>query len=105
MNVKVLSIEPSSDLKNFQVTAFIGTEPHQFTMTVETDTIAGEKFQIVKGDKHFCQIFRFNQNAAIALYKLVSKVNQGQGIELPVELENASQEIERISFEKAVILQ
>ena len=107
MNVKVLSIKPSRNSENFQVTAYIiGTERHEFTMTVETDTIAGEKINLIKGDKNFCHIFRFNQNVAIALYELVSKVNRGQSVELPAEIGNfAALEIERLSFEKAALAQ
>lgn len=104
MNVKVLSIE-RRDSENFQVTACIGTERHQFTMTVETDTIAGQKINLIKADKHFCQIFKFNQDVAIALYELISKFNRGQSVELPAEIGNlATQEIERLSFEKAVVV-
>ena len=105
MNVTVFSIQPSStNSENFHVAASIGTEQHQFTMTVETNTIAGEKIPVIKGDKHFCQMFRFNQDVAIALYKLVSKVNQGQSVELPLQLENAaSQESTRQNFEKAAV--
>jgi hypothetical protein len=105
MNIKIFSIQPSStNSENFHVAASIGTEQHQFTMTVETNTIAGEKIPVIKGDKHFCEIFRYSQNVAIALYKLVSKVNQGQSVELPLQLENvAPQEIERKNFEKATV--
>lgn len=103
MNVKVLSIE-RRDSEKFQATACIGTEQHEFTMTVETDTIAGEKINLIKGDKHFCHIFRFNQNIAVALYELVSKVNRGQSVKLPAEIGNfTALEIERLSFEKAAV--
>lgn len=100
MNVKVLSIQPSNNLENrFHLTASIGTERHQFTMTAETDTIAGEEIKLIKGDKHFCQTFKFNQDLAISLYELVSKVNRGEPVELPAEIENFTyREVERLSF-------
>ena len=105
MNVTVFSIQPSStNSEKIHVAASIGTKQHQFTMTVETNTIAGAKIPVIKGDKHFCETFRFNQNVAIALYKLVSKVNQGQSLELPLQLENfASQEVERSNLPKATV--
>jgi len=77
----------------------IGADWYEFLMTVVTDTIAGEKIKIIKGDKSFCQTFRFNQELAVKLYKMVSEFNQGQIIKLPTEIGIfVNSNIERVSF-------
>ncbi|MBO1346858.1 MAG: hypothetical protein EBE86_005415 [Hormoscilla sp. GUM202] len=103
MKVKVISIELAPELGKFNVLGSIGSECHQWTMTVETETIADRQIQVIKGDKHFCNTFRFNQKIAIELYHILSKFNKGQPVELPVEIGEFSQvEVERVSFQKAV---
>ncbi|NEP83036.1 MAG: hypothetical protein F6K39_35795 [Okeania sp. SIO3B3] len=99
MNVKVISIKPTNESKKFLLEMLIGKDSHQFLMTAVTDTIAGEKIQVIKGDKSFGQTFRFNQELAVKLYKMVSEFNRGQFVKLPVEIGDFSKnEIERVSF-------
>ncbi|MDY7007581.1 MAG: hypothetical protein SWX82_27520 [Cyanobacteriota bacterium] len=71
MNVKVISIKPTNESNKFlleiHLEIHIGKDWHQFMMTAVTDTIAGEKIQVIKGDKYFCHTFRFNQELAVKL--------------------------------------
>jgi hypothetical protein len=86
MNVKVLSINPAKEIRTFDVVVLIGVEQHQFTMTVETDIIAHQEIQVTNGDEHFLKTFKFNQRVALGISKLVSKVYNGQAVELPADI-------------------
>lgn len=99
MNAKVISIKPTNQSNKFLLEMHIGTDWHQFLMAAVADTIAGEKIQVIKGDKSFCQTFQFNQELAVKLYKMVSEFNRGQFVKLPAEIGDFSEsEIERVSF-------
>ena len=99
MNVKVISIKPTNQSNKCLLEMHIGTDWHQFMMTAVADTIAGEKIQVIKGDKSFCDTFRFNQELGVKLYKMVSEFNRGKPVELPTEIGDFSEdEIERVSF-------
>ena len=103
MNIKVLSIEPASELGTFNMIVLLDRDRHQFTMTAETATASGQTIPLIKGDSHFCKTFRWNQEASVKLYKLVSQFNQGDSLEFPINLGNFEFiEIERLSFKKEV---
>ena len=78
--MNVISIELAPDKGKFNVLGSIGSECHRPLMTVETETIADRQIQVIKGDKHFCNTFRFNHKIAIELYDLLSKFNNGQPV-------------------------
>ncbi|MUG99723.1 hypothetical protein F7734_48560 [Scytonema sp. UIC 10036] len=86
MNVKVLSIEPTQEFKTFYVTVVIGEDICQFTMTVETDTIANQNIQILNSDENFLKTFQFNQKLAADISNLVFLVYNHQPIKLPVDM-------------------
>lgn len=101
MNVKLLSIESAKELGKFNLSVQLGTEENQFTMMVESDTIAGESFEVIKGDEEFHCLFKFNQEIAVKLYKLLAKFKDGEALELPVDLGNFSrQEVTRVPFDE-----
>ena len=89
MNVKVLSIEPKKEIGTFDVVVLIDREHHHFTITILTDIIAGREVQVTNGDKHFSQMFKFDQMIALKISKLVSKVYNNQAIELPIDVDES----------------
>lgn len=98
MNVTVLSLESAAEIGKFKVIVLIGTEQYQFTMTREENLIDGTKIPLIKGDKNFGHIFRYNQEVAVNLYKLVSQFIHNQKIEFPAQIGYFSKrEIERVS--------
>ncbi|MEG4342191.1 hypothetical protein QUB70_02715 [Microcoleus sp. A003_D6] len=86
MNIKVLSIEPASELGTFNTIVLLDREQHQFTMTAETAKVSGQTIPLIKGDRHFCKIFRWNPVASVKLYKLVSQFKRGESLEFPINL-------------------
>ncbi|OCQ91106.1 hypothetical protein BCD67_22050 [Oscillatoriales cyanobacterium USR001] len=86
MNIKVLSIEPANELGTFNMIVLLDREQHHFTMTAETATASGQTLPLIKGDRHFCKTFRWNQEANVKLYKLLSQFNQGDSIEFPISI-------------------
>ena len=86
MKTQVISIEPAVTNLSFNVIVSIGNDRHQFTLRVETNTVANQKIQGIRGDEHFLSVFRFNQNLGVEIYKLVSKAYEGQTLALPAEI-------------------
>lgn len=86
MNVKVLAIEPAKELRTFYVTVLIGEDKHQFTMTVQLDTIANQEIQIINSDQQFLKTFKFNQVLAADISKLVFRVYNNQAVKLPADM-------------------
>ena len=86
MRAQVISIEPTSQSSQFQVAVAIANEKHLFTLTVETLAVASEKIQGIKGDRHFLEVFRFNQNLALEIHKLVLRVHNGETANLPADI-------------------
>ncbi|MEG4456787.1 hypothetical protein [Microcoleus sp. N9_A1] len=103
MNITVLSIEPASELGTFNTIVLLDREQHQFTMTAETAQASGQAIPLIKGDVHFCQTFKWNQEASVKLYKLLSQFNRGDCLEFPINLGDFEfLEIERFSLKKEV---
>ena len=103
MNIKVLSIEPARELGTFKTIVLLDREQHQFTMTAKTATASGQTIPLIKGDSHFCKTFRWNQEASVKLYKLLSQFNRGDSLEFPINLGDFEFiEIERLSLNKEV---
>ena len=103
MNIKVLSIEPARELGTFKTIVLLDREQHQFTMTAETVAASGQTIPLIKGDSHFCKTFRWNQEASIKLYKLLSQFNRGDSLEFPINLGDFEFiERERLSLNKKV---
>jgi len=103
MNIKVLSIEPARELGTFNMIVLLDREQHQFTMTIEIAQASGQTFPLIKGDRHFCKTFRWNQEASVKLYKLLSQFNQGEFIEFPINIGDFEFiERERFSLNKEV---
>jgi hypothetical protein len=86
MNIKVLSIEPANELGTFNMIVLLDQEQHQFTMTAETAKASGQTLPLIKGDRHFCKTFRWNQEASVKLYQLLSQFNQGYSIQFPINI-------------------
>lgn len=86
MNVKVLSIKPAKELRNFQVTVLIGEDKYQFTMAVELDTIANQEIQIINSDENFLKTFQFHQGLAADISKLVFQIYNNQFVSLPADI-------------------
>ncbi len=53
---------------------------------VETATIADHQIQGIRGDEYFLNLFRFNQNLGVEIYKLVSQMRERNSLSLPVEI-------------------
>ncbi|MEZ2232822.1 hypothetical protein [Microcoleus sp.] len=103
MNITVLSIEPASELGTFNTIVLLDREQHQFTMTAETAEASGQTIPLIKGDSHFCKTFRWNQEASVKLYKLVSQFNRGDSLEFPINLGDCEFiKVERFSLKKEV---
>ncbi|MEZ2300530.1 MAG: hypothetical protein ACBR13_02090 [Microcoleus sp.] len=101
MNITVLSIEPASESGTFNMIVLLDRERHQFTMTAET--ALGQAIPLIKGDVHFCKTFKWNQEASVKLYKLLSQFNRGDCLEFPINLGDFEfLEIERFSLKKEV---
>lgn len=86
MKTQVISIEPTSKNLGFNVVVLIGTKQHEFTLNVETATIADRQIQGIRGDEYFLHLFRFNQNLGVEIYKLVSQMREGISLKFPVEI-------------------
>lgn len=86
MNITVLSIEPASELGTFNMIVLLDREQYEFTMTAETAKVSGQTIPLIKGDSHFCKTFRWNQEASVKLYKLLSQFNRGDCLEFPINL-------------------
>lgn len=103
MNIKVLSIEPANELGTFNMIVLLEGEEHQFTMTAETAKASGQTLPLIKGDRHFCKTFRWNQEASVKLYKLLSQFNQGYSIQFPINMGDFEFiEVEKFSLKKEV---
>lgn len=55
MNVQLLSIEPTDQLRTYQISVKIADRPY-FTITVEIAPIVGQKIQVINGDGSFLAI-------------------------------------------------
>ena len=103
MNITVLSIEPASELGTFNMIVLLDREQHQFTMTAEIAKVSGQTIPLIKGDRHFCKTFRWNQEASVKLYKLLSQFNRGDCLEFPIYLGDFEFiEVERFSLKKEI---
>ena len=86
MKTQVISIEPTSINLGFNVVVLIGTKQHEFTLNVETATVADRQIQGIRGDEYFLNLFRFNQNLGVKIYQLVSQMREGNSLSFPVEI-------------------
>lgn len=86
MKTQVISIKPASKNLGFNVVVLIGTEQHEFTLNVETSTIADRQIQGIRGDEYFLNLFRFNQNLGVEIYQLVSQMREGNSLSFPLEI-------------------
>lgn len=86
MKTQVISIKPASKNLGFNVVVLIGTERHEFTLNVETYTIANCQIQGIRGYEYFLKLFRFNQNLGVEIYQLVSQMREGNSLRFPVEI-------------------
>ena len=103
MNITVLSIEPASELGTFNMIVLLDRDRHQFTMTAEIAKVSGQTIPLIKGDRHFCKTFRWNPEASVKLYKLMSQLNRGDFLEFPINLGDFEFiEVERFSLKKEV---
>lgn len=83
MNIKVLSIKRTTESGTFEVAVLIGSELHQFQMSVELDRIANREIQTIASDEKYRETFRCNFQADQEISKLVSKFYNCDAIELP----------------------
>ncbi|MFB2918404.1 hypothetical protein [Aerosakkonema funiforme] len=86
MKTQVISIEPTSINLGFNVVVLIGTKQHEFTLNVETATVADRQIQGIRGDEYFLNLFRFNQNLGVKIYQLVSESREGNSLSFPLEI-------------------
>jgi len=84
MNVDILSIKPDSETGKFNVILFIGQEQHNFTVTIETVTVADRDLDVINGDLSFSNLFKFSQDLECKVCKLVEQVHKKDSVELPV---------------------
>jgi len=86
MNVQLLSIKPTQNWGKFNIRVKIGTDLHQFTMTVKITPIADYPIQVTQGDDSFLNVFKFNPIVALKISKLVTKFYNHQAVELPANV-------------------
>lgn len=86
MNVQLLSIEPTDQLRTYQIEVKIADRPYKFTMTVEIAPIVGQKIQVINGDAFFLATFRFNPQVAREISRLVLDVYNCETVNLPATI-------------------
>ena len=87
MNIQVQQIQPTEDDKIFHVSVIIDDVTHQFTLTIKIVQIADRLIQIVNGDTHFLETFKFHQKIARQISQLISQTYNNEPIEeLPINL-------------------
>ncbi|OCQ90299.1 hypothetical protein BCD67_21365 [Oscillatoriales cyanobacterium USR001] len=86
MNIQVQQIQPTEDDKIFHVSVIIDDVTHQFTLTMKIVQIADRLIQIVNGDTHFLETFKFHQKIARQISQLISQTYNNEPIELPINL-------------------
>ena len=86
MNLQVLEIRPSSHNKSCQVRVKINQVEHQLTMRVETELLNHQPLQIIQGDENFHRLFQRHRELAQKIYALVSKIDNQENFDFPVNL-------------------
>lgn len=86
MNVQLLSIEATDQLRTYQIEVKIGDRPHKFTMTVNIAPIVGQKIQVINGDASFLKTFRFNPQVARQISQLVLDVYNHETVNFPATI-------------------
>jgi hypothetical protein len=86
MNIQVQQIQKSEDDKIFLVSVIIDDVQHHFTLTVKIVPIADRLIQIVNGDTHFLETFKFHPKIARQISQLIFQVYNHEPIELPINL-------------------
>lgn len=86
MNVQLLSIEATDQLRTYQIEVKMGDRPFKFTMTVKIAPIVGQKIQVINGDASFLETFRFNPQVARQISQLVLDVYNHETVNLPATI-------------------
>lgn len=85
MNVKLISIKKTANPRLYNIEVLIEGLQQQFTITVESFTVANREIQVTNGDDNFSEMFKFNQIIASDICQLVAKFHNHQPVELPIE--------------------
>ena len=86
MNVQLLSIEPTDQIRTYHIEVKIADRSYKFTITVEIAPIAGQKIQVINGDASFLETFRFNPQVARQISRLVLDVHNGETVNIPATI-------------------
>jgi hypothetical protein len=84
MKVQLNRINNTESPRVFKVEILVGTQTLMFDVKIEVDTIVNQTILITNGSQEFSEFFRFNQDLASNICKLVCSFYQSDAVTLPV---------------------